>query len=89
MCVLWSHLHYSFQHRLNDEHDNVHFQQSNPSNLFPEQLVSRAGQQAARHSMGTRAGLALVSEGLVESCVASIAMADLGFGRRCSGYFGC
>jgi hypothetical protein len=27
MCVLWSHLYYSFQHRLIDKHDNVHFQQ--------------------------------------------------------------
>jgi hypothetical protein len=27
MCVLWSHLYYSFQRRLNDKHDIVHFQQ--------------------------------------------------------------
>ena len=27
MYVLWSHLYYNFQHRLNDKHDNVHFQQ--------------------------------------------------------------
>ena len=26
-CVCWSHLYYGFQHRLNDKHDNVHFQQ--------------------------------------------------------------
>jgi hypothetical protein len=31
--------------------------------LVSGQLVSRAGQQAARHSMGTRAGACGVSEG--------------------------
>ena len=26
-CVVWSHLYYSFEHRTNDKHDNVHFHQ--------------------------------------------------------------